>query len=265
MKTDFQGKTIVVTGAASGMGKAEAKALAAESAKVWVTDISADAGNAVVDEIISEGGSARFYQLDVTDPKAWDGFAQIIKREDGGLNGLVNNAGVSHRYGIMETSVEDWKRVMDINLSSVFYGMKSLTPLLVEAGGGSIVNVSSIAGMMGYFAAAYGASKWGVRGLSKTGAMEFAGQHIRVNSIHPGLVETPLLLSGSTEFVAESLKAVPAGRVAQVAEIADTVMFLLSDKSRYITGTEIVIDGGLSSGGVYHRLMKDLTVTPAAP
>jgi 3alpha(or 20beta)-hydroxysteroid dehydrogenase len=265
MNTDFQGKTIVVTGAASGMGKAEAMALAAESAKVWVADISVDAGNAVVDEIVSEGGSARFYQLDVTDPKAWDGLAQIIETEDGALNGLVNNAGVSHRFGIMDTSIEDWKRVMDINLSSVFYGMKSLAPLLGKAGGGSIVNVSSIAGMMGYFAAAYGASKWGVRGLSKTGSLEFAGQHIRVNSIHPGLVETPLLLSGSTQFVAESLKAVPAGRLAQAAEIADTVAFLLSDKSRYITGTEIVIDGGISSGGVYHRLMNDLAVTAAAP
>ncbi|MDB5770428.1 MAG: NAD(P)-dependent oxidoreductase [Burkholderia sp.] len=265
MNTEFEDKTIVVTGAASGMGKAEALALAAASAKVWVADISADTGNAVVDEIVSQGGSARFYQLDVTDPKAWDGLARIIETEDGTLNGLVNNAGVSHRFGIVDTSIEDWKRVMDINLSSVFYGMKSLAPLLAKAGGGSIVNVSSIAGMMGYFAAAYGASKWGVRGLSKTGALEFAGQHIRVNSLHPGLVETPLLLSGSPQFVTESLKAVPAGRVAQVADIADTVTFLLSDKSRYITGTEIVIDGGMSSGGVYHRLMQDLTITTSAP
>lgn len=148
--------------------------------------------------------------------------------------------------------------MMTINLDSVFYGMRACAPLLRRNGGGSIVNISSIAGMVGYFAAAYGASKWGVRGLSKVGALEFAQDQVRVNSVHPGLVDTPLLNSGSREFVAQSLRSVPAGRTADADEVAGTVAFLLSDQAKYITGTEIVVDGGLTSGGLYHRITSDL-------
>lgn len=264
MSQEFEGKSIIITGAASGMGRAEALVLASSSAKVWVADVSVEAGNAVVDQIRNEGGKAQFQRLDVTDPVAWERCAAAIDHEDGKLDGLVNNAGVSHRAGILETTAEDWHRVMDINLSSVFYGMKQMEPLLRQGGGGSIVNISSIAGMIGYFAAGYAASKWGVRGLSKVGALEFAEHNVRVNSIHPGLVETPLLNSGTSEFVEESLRAVPAGRSAQAKEIADVVSFLLSEKSRYITGTEIVVDGGMTSGGIYHRLLSDLAQSNAA-
>lgn len=255
---EFDGRVAVVTGAGSGMGRVEALALAAKGATVWVADISAESGSAVAREIEAAGGSARFVGLDVTDPAAWAGFAEEIEQRDGRLDGLVNNAGVSHRFGILDTTDEDWRRVMDVNLSSVFYGMRALAPLMARAGGGSIVNISSISGLLGYFAAGYAASKWGVRGLSKTAALEFADRGIRVNSIHPGLVETPLLNSGSSAFVEESLRGVPAGRVADPKEIADTVLFLLSDSSTYITGTEIVVDGGLTSGGIYHRILSDL-------
>ena len=258
MNTEFSGKTVAVTGAGSGMGRAEAQLLASLGAHVWVADIDSTAGEAVIDQIRDKGGAADFHRLDVTDPDAWSRFAEVIDAADGNLDGLVNNAGVSFRYGIEDTSVEDWRRVMAINLDSVFYGMRACAPLLKCNGGGSIVNISSIAGMLGYFAAAYGASKWGVRGLSKVGALEFAEHHVRVNSVHPGLVETPLLTSGTTEFVDESLKSVPAGRSADPDEVAETVAFLLSDRSPYITGTEIVIDGGLTSGGLYHRITREL-------
>lgn len=254
---NFENKTIVVTGAGSGMGRVESEMLAGRGAKVWVTDISTATGEAVVKSILDAGGRAEFFQLDVTAPQSWTALAESIESSDGNLDGLVNNAGVSHRAGIEDTTVDDWHRVMNINLSSVFYGMKACAPLL-KRGGGSIVNVSSIAGMLGYFAAGYGASKWGVRGLSKVGALEFAEYGVRVNSIHPGLVDTPLLHSGSTAFVETSLQSVPAGRVADAEEIAETVAFLLSDSSRYITGTEIVVDGGLTSGGIYHRITNEL-------
>lgn len=258
MNRDFDSKTIVVTGAGGGMGRTEALALAQHGAMVWVTDIDAATGTSVVEEILARSGRARFFELDVTNPQSWTRLASAVGDADGKLDGLVNNAGVSHRASIENTTVDEWHRVMEINLSSVFYGMKFLVPLLKRAGGGSIVNVSSIAGMLGYFAAAYGTSKWGVRGLSKVGALEFASDSIRVNSLHPGLVDTPLLRSGSTEFVEHSLTAVPAGRLASAEEITETVLFLLSDRSAYITGTEIVVDGGLTSGGTYHRLMNDL-------
>jgi len=258
MDKEFVGKNIVVTGAASGLGRAVAMGLAGQSAKVWVVDISVKDGHAVADQITAGGGSARFYELNVADPEGWERFSRKIADEDGVLHGLVNNAGVGHRVGIADTTVADWQRVLNIDLSSVFYGMKFLAPLIGKAGGGSIVNVSSVVGMIGFFAAAYSTSKWGVRGLSKVGAMEFAGQDIRVNSIHPGLIDTPLLHSGSNAFVEQSLKAVPARRPAKPVEIADAVSFLLSDKSRYITGTEIVVDGGLTSAGIYYRVQNDL-------
>lgn len=257
---NFHDKVVLVTGAGSGMGRVESLMLAERGAKVWVTDISVDSGEAVVREIDDAGGRAQFFELDVTSPESWAALAESVQATDATLDGLVNNAGVSHRAGIEETSIDDWHRVMKINLDSVFYGMKTFAPLLKSGGGGSVVNVSSIAGMLGYFAAAYGASKWGVRGLSKVGSLEFAEHGVRVNSIHPGLVDTPLLHSGTSQFVETSLASVPAGRVADAEEIAESVMFLLSDASRYITGTEIVVDGGLTSGGTYHRITGELKV-----
>ena len=261
MNNEFEGKGFVVTGAGSGMGRAEAISLAGKAAKVWVTDINSQAGAAVVDVITAAGGSAEFFELNVADANRWNELAAVINTQDGKLDGLVNNAGVNYRFGILDTSVEEWHRVMDINLSSIFYGMKAMAPLIAEATGGSIVNVSSVAGMIGYFGAAYGTSKWGVRGLSKVGALEFASQNIRVNSIHPGLIDTPLLRSGSTEYIDVSIKSIPLGRVARSAEVANAVEFLLSDKSQYITGAEIVIDGGLTSGGLYHGIMNGVAAT----
>ncbi|WP_020501357.1 SDR family NAD(P)-dependent oxidoreductase [Sciscionella marina] len=249
MTARFAGRTILVTGAGSGMGRAESILLADEGARILAADIDLGAAETVAEQT---GGTA--YRLDVADPESW----QHIRAEVEVLHGLVNNAGVSFRNGIADTSVEDWHRVMDINLSSVFYGMKFLREPLSRAEGASVVNVSSIAGMLGYFSPSYGASKWGVRGLSKVAALEFAGAGIRVNSVHPGLVDTPLLHSGDGRFVAESLRSVPQGRVASPEEIAHTVAFLLGPESSYVNGTELVVDGALVAGGIYHRITTEL-------
>ncbi len=255
---DFRDRTVVVTGAATGMGRAEASALAARGAHVWIADVAEEPGRELARTLKDRGGHVEFFRLDVTDPSAWAGLRDTIAESSGAVHGLVNNAGVSHRHGIVDTADEDWHRVLDINLSGVFYGMKYLAPLLKSAESASVVNVSSIAGMTGYFAAGYAASKWGVRGISKTGALEFAPWGVRVNSLHPGLVDTPLLWSGAPEFVHESLRSVPGGRVGTPEEITDAVLFLLSDASRYVTGTELVVDGGMTSGGLYHRLLSGL-------
>lgn len=260
----FTGRSVLVTGAGSGMGRAHVMTLVKAGATVWATDVDASAVDAVAGAAQDLGGTCHALALDVADPTQWEHVANQVAQA-GPLHGLVNNAGISFRRGICETSVEEWHRVMDVNLSSVFYGMKFLAEPLAAARGASVVNVSSIAGMVGYFSATYGASKWGVRGLSKTGAMEFADRGIRVNSVHPGLVDTPLLHSGpDTSFVDESLRSVPAGRVAAPEEIAEVVAFLLSDDASYINGTEIVVDGGLVSGGLYHRIRAGLAeVVPA--
>lgn len=251
-------KVVLITGAAGGMGRVEAEIFAAEGARVWLADIDGAALQRTLSEIEAPGRRVEAVRLDVTDPQGWEGVRARIEQDCGELHGLVNNAGVSFRNSILTTSAEDWDRVLSINLTSVFLGMKSMHPLLGASGAASIVNVSSIAGLVGYFSPTYGASKWAVRGLSKTAAMEFAPDGIRVNSIHPGLVETPLLNSGSAEFVTESLKAVPMDRVAAAEEIAMLVRFLLSDESSYITGAELVADGGLTAGGIYHQIMARL-------
>lgn len=255
----LNGSSVLVTGAAGGMGRAEARAVAEHGARVWVADLDVEHGTAVAAEIRESGGDAEFVALDVADPDEWQAVHDRIAGEEGLLHGLVNNAGVSHRFGITDTTDADWLRVLDINLSGAFYGMKYMAPLLRASRRGSVVNVSSIAGMTGYFSAGYAAGKWGVRGLSKTASLEFARWGVRVNSLHPGLVDTPLLNSGSEDFVEESLRSVPAGRTAEPEELAEAVLFLLSDASRYVSGTELVVDGGMTSGGLYHRILSGLS------
>ncbi|GAA1245387.1 SDR family oxidoreductase [Janibacter melonis] len=258
---DLEGRSVVVTGAAGGLGRADCLAVAARGARVWVADVDEDGAHRVADEVTAAGGEATAVVLDVADPTSWAALAKGVERA-GPLHGLVNNAGVSLRLGILDTTVEQWEQVMAVNLSSVFYGMKTLTPALARAKGASVVNISSIAGMVGYFSATYGTSKWGVRGLSKVGALELAPHGIRVNSLHPGLTGTPLLhQAADTSFVDASLASVPNGRLADPDEIASVVCFLLSDASSYVNGAEIVADGGLTSGGLYHRILADLMST----
>lgn len=258
----LDGRVVVITGAAQGQGHTEARLFAERGAHVVVADIKETEGTKVADEIAGAGGSAEFRLLDVTDEVAWTELAADLRATHGRLDVLVNNAGAAHRVGLMDTTTDDWTRVLTVNLTGPFFGIRALAPLMRDTGGGSIINVGSAAGMTGHFAAAYSSSKWGLRGLSKVAAMEFASWRIRVNSIHPGIVNTALV-PGDTRFPAAMAKFTPLDRVAEPEEIAPLVAFLGSDEAAYITGGDFPVDGGLVDLGVYDAVAKDFAAREA--
>ena len=245
----MKGKVALITGAASGMGAATARLFAREGAKaVVVADILDKDGEATVASINQAGGHATFARLDVTDEARWKAVVDGIVATHGRLDVLVNNAGIS---GSAEADLYDtaaWNRLMGINATGVFLGMKYATAAMKKAGGGSIVNLSSISGIVGqgYIHVGYNASKGAVRLMTKAGAAQHGKQGIRVNSVHPGLMP-PMRTSGRTadpETRAKTLKGVPMGRAGEVDEVAYAILFLASDESSYVTGAELVIDGG---------------------
>ena len=249
----LEGKVALITGGSAGQGAAEAKLFAAEGASVCITDVADAAGAALADRITAEGGKARYMHLDVVDPGQWKKAIDEVKREFGGLHILVNNAGTISRKGIANIGLDDWHRVIEVNLTGPMLGMQISTPLMRESGGGSIINVSSIAGLTAHYDAAYGASKWGLRGLTKSAAMEFVDWGIRVNSIHPGQVaETSFARGAMPGHVEANRMATPMGRQGTTEECAQLVLFLASAESSYITGAEIAIDGGLAGCGLMH-------------
>jgi NAD(P)-dependent dehydrogenase (short-subunit alcohol dehydrogenase family) len=242
----LQGKVAIVTGAANGMGEVEAKMLAREGARVVVADILEKEGQQVVAEITAAGGEARFGRLDVVSEEDWRETVQTAAATYGKLDILVNNAGLSGSYDpdIMSTAV--WDRLMSINAKGVFLGVKYAVPAMT--GGGSIINISSISGFVGqdYIHMAYNASKGAVRLLTKSAAVQYARQGIRVNSVHPGIMP-PMRSSRGTadpERRRQMIAQVPMGREGRREEVAYAVLFLASDEASYITGTEIVVDGG---------------------
>ena len=253
---DFEGKTVVITGAAGGQGSAEARLFAEHGAHVVLADLNAEKGNALAQEMAKAGLSAEFASLDVSSETAWEELRTRLESRGGGLDVLINNAGTAHRFGLMETSLERFNEVLAINLAGPFLGMKTLAPLMRDSGGGSIVNIGSAAGMTGHFSAAYSSSKWGLRGLSKVAAMEFAPWKIRVNSIHPGIVNTALV-PGDTSFPAAMTKYTPMGRPAEPSDIAPVALFLASDASSFMTGADLNVDGGLVDIGVYDAVAKE--------
>lgn len=243
------GKVALISGAASGMGAATARLFAAEGAKaVIVADILDQEGKAVVAEIGKAGGHAVYVRLDVTDEAQWKAAVEGAVARHGRLDVLVNNAGIS---GSAETDLYDtaaWNRLMGINATGVFLGMKYATAAMKQAGGGSIVNLSSISGIVGqgYIHVGYNASKGAVRLITKAGAAQHGKHGIRVNSVHPGLMP-PMRTSGRTAdpaMRAKTLKGVPMGRAGEVDEVARAILFLASDESSYVTGAELVVDGG---------------------
>jgi NAD(P)-dependent dehydrogenase (short-subunit alcohol dehydrogenase family) len=239
------GKVALISGAASGMGRSEATIFAREGAKVLVADVLEAEGKGVAQSI---GNAARFIKLDVTKEAEWQAAVAYAEREFGKLDVLVNNAGISGTYQPDLTNSEAWDKVMDINAKGVFLGMKHGVPAMIRAGGGAIVNISSISGFTGQHGVhmAYNASKGAVRIMTKTAAVQWARDGIRANSVHPGFLPAMRTSVGSAnpEWRAKVLKAVPMRREGRVEEVAHAVLFLASDEASYITGTELVVDGG---------------------
>ena len=247
----LEGKVALITGASGGQGRAEARLFAEHGAAVMLCDVADNEGRRLARELSRDGLDAAYVHLDVTDAKEWTRVVAAVRKKWGGLHVLVNNAGVVSRDGVAETTDKDWRRVLDINLTGPMYGMRAAAPVMRDSGGGSIVNTSSTAGLTAHFGAAYTASKWGLRGLTKTAAGELAAWGIRVNSVHPGQVAgTAMLGSGGRGHTEASSRVVPLGRPARTEEIAEVVLFLASDESSYVSGAEIAVDGGLLAAGL---------------
>jgi 3(or 17)beta-hydroxysteroid dehydrogenase len=248
-----EGKTAIVTGAARGLGQAIALLLAKEGAKVAVTDILEDGGKKTAEEIRRGGGEAIFIKHDVTSEDSWSGVVKQVLSEFGKLDILVNNAGVQVIKEIAEISLEEWRWLMSVNLDGVFLGTKHAIRTMRESGGGSIVNISSVAGIIGTAddTAAYSASKGGVRLFTKAAALECSkmghNYNIRVNSVHPGIIQTDMVTSMMAQD-AELKKRMesnhPIGFLGEPIDIAYVVLYLASDESRLATGAEFIIDGG---------------------
>ncbi|MVZ99512.1 glucose 1-dehydrogenase [Actinomadura sp. LD22] len=250
----LDGKVALITGGARGMGKAHVKRFVAEGAKVVFGDVLEEEGGKLAAEL---GDAVRFVRMDVTSPDDWRHAIGTATSAFGALHVLVNNAGIIRYKTIEEMSLEEFRRIIDVNLMGQWLGVKSVTAAMREAGGGSIVNVSSTEGFVGADGlAAYSASKFGVRGLTKSAARELGEYGIRVNSIHPGGIVTPLFMqddiiaakAGSADAL---LKALPLGRMGKTREVSGLVVYLASDDSSYCTGSEVLVDGGLLTGAGY--------------
>lgn len=251
----LDGKVAIITGAGGGQGAEEARLFAAEGAAVAVCDIAFEQAMTVAESIRASGGKARAYNLDVRDAVAWRNTVEEIGSWAGFVNILVNNAGIILRTGVMDTDQDKWHRLLDINLMGAFLGTRAVVPSMRTVGGGAIVNISSIAGLSGYYDAAYTASKWALRGLTKTSALEFAKDRIRVNAVCPGVIVTPL--NENASHLEPFRRMTPMGRLGTLSEAARLVLFLASDESSYITGEEIALDGGLSAGAAMHRVIEE--------
>ncbi|MGV0742346.1 SDR family oxidoreductase [Mycolicibacterium sp. XJ870] len=249
----LSGVVAVVTGGARGLGEAFARHIVERGGKVVVADVLDDEGTRLAAAL---GTSARYAHLDVTDPAQWAAAVRYTLDEFGVLNGLVNNAGVSTGQFIEHEPVEHFRAVLEVNLVGVFNGMQAVIAPMRAAGGGSIVNISSAAGLFGLaLTAGYGASKWGVRGLSKIAAVELGGERIRVNSVHPGMTYTPMTAQVGIELGEGNYPNTPMGRVGVPDEIAGAVGYLLSDAAAYVTGSEIAVDGGWTAGPTVKYVM----------
>ena len=246
-------KVALVTGGARGMGEAAARRLHAEGAKVVLADILEAEGKSVADEL---GESARFVRLDVTNPDQWAEAVAFTEREFGRLDALVNNAGILSFGALAEVELAEYRRIIEVNQVGVFLGMQTAVPALERAGGGSIVNLSSVEGLGGGpFLVAYTASKFAVRGMSKAAAMELGPKGIRVNSVHPGAIRTDMVLSqtgGDPAAEKWMAKKVALKRMGEPREVAALIAFLASDDSSYCTGAEFVVDGGATASSGFN-------------
>jgi 3alpha(or 20beta)-hydroxysteroid dehydrogenase len=242
----LDGKVAIITGAARGMGESHARMFAEEGAKVVLTDINVKGGEALAKEI---GSAALFIEHDATSPKSWSDMVSKAVEAFGTIDILVNNAGILGPMATTEDLTDEgYMQTCDINQHSVFYGMRAVLPTMVKGGRGSIVNISSIAGIAanyGFPSLAYVASKFAVRGMTKATAMEYGKNNIRVNSVHPGFIQTPMMVEATDESGGDALAEIPLGRIADPKEVSNLVLFLASDEASYITGAEHLVDAGM--------------------
>lgn len=245
----LDGKVAIISGGARGQGATEAKLFAQEGAKVVIADILDDLGKQLEAEIAEAGGDATYIHLDVTSEAQWDNAVQTAVNSYGKVDILINNAGIVLQGRVEETTEEEWDRVQDVNSKGVFLGTKAVIPRMRDAGGGSIVNISSIAGLIGSQLAAYSASKGAVRLLTKSTAIQYAEENIRCNSVHPGIIITEMtrFMREDPEVESRSLARIPMGYFGTADDVANGVLFLASDESAYMTGSELVIDGGITA------------------
>ncbi|WP_188455514.1 glucose 1-dehydrogenase [Virgibacillus oceani] len=237
-------KVAIITGGARGMGESHVRKFVSEGAKVVLTDLNEEGGIALANEL---GENVRFVKQDVTKAADWEAVVAETEKAFGPANILINNAGISMSKSIFEMTEDEYRKIVDINQVSVFLGMKAVIPSMQKTGNGSIVNISSMNGLVGG-AIGYTDTKFAVRGMTKAAALQVAGLGIRVNSVHPGVIETPMVTEGdAVDTIKEFAKHIPIQRVAQSEEVSNLVLFLATDESSYSTGSEFVIDGGLTA------------------
>lgn len=259
---DLSGRVAIVTGGSRGQGEAEVRLLARAGAAVLIADILDEEGHALARALASEGHEARFVHLDVARPESWSAALDAAGRWKGRLDILVNNAGIINRKSTHDTTLEAWNRLIAINLTGAFLGMQAAAPLMRDGGGGSIVNIASNSAFSGHYDPAYTASKWGVRGLTRTAAMEYVTWGIRVNSVCPGLIVTGL--NANAPHLKPMIGLTPMARSGTPDEVAQLVLFLASDASSFITGEDFTIDGGFTAGAAYRRVAVESGLLPSA-
>ncbi len=242
----MKNKTVIITGAASGIGKAAAELFATKGANVVVSDIQESEGAKVVKDINAKGGIASFFKTDVSKPEEMEALVNFALKTYGKLDIAINNAGIGGELNpIAEMSIEGWQKVISVNLTSLFYGMKYQIKAMLKNGSGSIVNISSILGSVGFAGSAgYASAKHGVVGLTQTAALEYSAQNIRVNAVGPGFIETPLLSVLDGEMKKQLAALHPIGRIGKSEEVAELIFWLASEKASFVTGSYYPVDGG---------------------